>query len=134
AMLTLLHGQALLALLQGWSRPMRAAVISIGTNSCRLLIATLGPGDRFTPEYHESRGTRVGEGIAPGKLLEPAAAERTLTAVSDYAALARYADGTFAVGTSAVREAADAGAFAARIRDITGAELHVLAGDEEARA
>lgn len=113
---------------------MRAAVISIGTNSCRLLIATLGPGDRFTPEYHESRGTRVGEGIAPGKLLEPAAAERTLAAVSEYAVLARNADRTFAIGTSALREAADAGAFAARVRDITGAELHVLVGDEEARA
>jgi exopolyphosphatase/guanosine-5'-triphosphate,3'-diphosphate pyrophosphatase len=113
---------------------MRAAVISIGTNSCRLLIATIGPGGRFTPEYHESRGTRVGEGIAPGKLLEPAAAERTLAAVGDYAALARHAGRTFAIGTSALREAADAGAFAARVRELTGADLHVLGGDEEARA
>jgi exopolyphosphatase/guanosine-5'-triphosphate,3'-diphosphate pyrophosphatase len=113
---------------------MRAAVISIGTNSCRLLIATIGPGSRFTPEYHESRGTRVGEGIAPGKLLEPAAAERTLAAVGDYAVLARHADRTFAIGTSALREAADAGEFAARVRELTGADLRVLSGDEEAQA
>jgi len=113
---------------------VRAAVISIGTNSCRLLIATIGPGDTFTPEYHESRGTRVGEGIAPGKLLEPAAAERTLAAVGDYAALARHADRTFAIGTSALREAADARAFAARVKDLTGVELQVLSGDEEALA
>ena len=113
---------------------MRAAVISIGTNSCRLLIATVGPGGQFTPEYHESRGTRVGEGIAPGKPLEPVAAERTLAAVGDYAVLARHADKTFAIGTSALREAADAGAFAAQVRDLTGAGLHVLGGDEEAQA
>lgn len=113
---------------------MRAAVISIGTNSCRLLIASVGPAGRFTPEYHESRGTRVGEGIAPGKLLEPAAAERTLSAVNDYAELAKHADRVFAIGTSALREAADSNAFAARVREITGAELHILVGDEEARA
>jgi exopolyphosphatase/guanosine-5'-triphosphate,3'-diphosphate pyrophosphatase len=112
---------------------MRAAVISIGTNSCRLLIAGLGLDGRLTPEYHESRGTRVGEGIAPGKLIEPAAAERTLAAVADYSALARFADRTFAIGTSALREAADGDAFAARVREITGADLHVLVGDEEAR-
>jgi exopolyphosphatase/guanosine-5'-triphosphate,3'-diphosphate pyrophosphatase len=113
---------------------MRAAVISIGTNSCRLLIASIGVGGTFTPEYHESRGTRLGEGIAPGKLLEPAAAERTLAAVTDYAALARHADRTFAIGTSALREAADSGAFAARVHEITGAGLRVLTGDEEAHA
>jgi exopolyphosphatase/guanosine-5'-triphosphate,3'-diphosphate pyrophosphatase len=113
---------------------MRAAVISVGTNSCRLLIASFAAEGRFTPEYHESRGTRLGEGIAPGTLLEPAAAERTLAAVNDYAALARHADRTFAIGTSALREAADAGAFAARVQEITGAELHVLIGDEEANA
>jgi exopolyphosphatase/guanosine-5'-triphosphate,3'-diphosphate pyrophosphatase len=113
---------------------MRAAVISIGTNSCRLLIATLGPAGSFTPEYHESRGTRLGEGIAPGKLLGPAAAERTLAAVADYAALARHADKTFAIGTSALRDAADTGAFAAHVREIAGADLHVLIGDEEAHA
>src|SRR5580704_16129166 len=113
---------------------MRAAVLSIGTNSCRLLIASFAAGGRFTPEYHESRGTRLGEGIAPGTLLEPAAAERTLAAVNDYAALARHADCTFAIGTSALREAADAGAFASRVREITGAELHILIGDEEAKA
>ena len=93
----------------------------------------MGDG-RFTPEYHESRGTRVGEGIVPGKLLDPAAAERTLDAVRDYAALARHADRTFAIGTSALRDAADSGAFAARVQEITGAELHVLVGDEEALA
>jgi len=109
-------------------------VISIGTNSCRLLIASVGPAGQFTPEYHESRGTRVGEGIAPGKLLEPAAAERTLAAVSDYAELAKHADRAFAIGTSALREAADSKAFAARVREITGAELHILVGDEEAQA
>src|SRR5580704_2105188 len=98
-MLTLLHES------RHFSTRMRAAVISIGTNSCRLLIASLGPGGRFTPEYHESRGTRLGEGIAPGKLLEPAAAERTLAAVGDYAALVRLADKTFAIGTSALRDA-----------------------------
>lgn len=113
---------------------MRAAVISIGTNSCRLLIASLGPAGKFTPEYHESRGTRVGEGIAPGKLLEPAAAERTLAAIIDYSELAKHAERVFAIGTSALREAADSSAFAARVHEITGAELHILVGDEEARA
>jgi exopolyphosphatase/guanosine-5'-triphosphate,3'-diphosphate pyrophosphatase len=114
---------------------VRCAVISVGTNSCRLLIATIsGGGSAIAPEYHESRGTRIGQGIAPGKLLDPTAVDRTLEAVTDYAGLARHAARTFAIGTSALREAADAGAFASRVREITGATLHVLSGEEEARA
>ena len=122
-------GCALLTLLH-----VRGAVISIGTNSCRVLIASTGPGGRFTQEYHESRGTRVGEGIVPGKLLEPEASERTLAAVTDYAALARHADQSFAIGTSALREAADSSAFASKVNEITGADLRILSGDEEAHA
>lgn len=87
--------------------PVRDAVISVGTNSCRFLIASY-PGDAPHPEYHETRGTRLGEGVQERRHLEPAAVERTLDAVRAYATLAHGVRRTYGIGTSALRDAQDA--------------------------
>jgi exopolyphosphatase / guanosine-5'-triphosphate,3'-diphosphate pyrophosphatase len=112
---------------------VRCAVISIGTNSTRLLIARVEDGALF-PEYHESRGTRLGEGLTPSAALAPAAVERTLAAVADYARLSQGIERTYLIGTCALREASDADRFALRARELVGVSLAVLTGDEEARA
>ena len=110
----------------------REAVISIGTNSCRLLIATRA-GDRPPlPEYHETRGTRIGEGVAEHRRLDHDAVERTLAAVRDYAQLARGST-LFGIGTSALRDAKDAEPFLKRFENDAGVPLAILSGDDEAR-
>ena len=113
-------------------RPTRYAVISVGTNSCRLLIASRDADGAIRAGYHETRGTRLGEAVDKTRSLKPEAVERTLEAVRDYAALARGVDTIFGIGTSALRDAADGREFADRFEREAGVSLEVLGGDEEA--
>ncbi len=81
----------------------------------------------------DSRGTRLGSGLAQSGHLDPAARERTLAAVDDYVRVVREHRARVAViATSAMRRASDGASFAAELRARTGAEPRVLSGDEEA--
>ena len=104
------------------------ALISIGTNSTRLLVL-----DRDTTLVAESRGTRLGTGLQHAGRLDPAARERTLAAIADYVEIAREYDAPIrCIATSAMRRASDGAAFTADVRALTAAEPHILSGDEEA--
>jgi exopolyphosphatase / guanosine-5'-triphosphate,3'-diphosphate pyrophosphatase len=109
--------------------PVIRALFSIGTNSTRLLVLD---GDRRLAA--QSRGTRIGTGIAETGTLDPAARERTLAALDEYAALARRHGVTAAdaIATSALRRARDGDAFAAQVAERAGIAPRVLGGDEEA--
>ena len=120
---------------------MRCAVIAAGSDSCRLLIAqvadekvAVGFSRPIKVEHHAIRGTRLGEGMSSSKTLAPQAMERTAAAIEEFAGLASRADRLFIIGTAALREASNAVEFVQRVRTITGTDLHVLTGDEEARA
>lgn len=108
---------------------MIRALFSIGTNSTRLLV--LDGDERIAAE---SRGTRIGTGIGATGTLDPAARERTLTAVDEYVEIARACNvtATDAVATSALRRARDGAAFAAQVADRVGIAPRVLTGAEEA--
>jgi exopolyphosphatase/guanosine-5'-triphosphate,3'-diphosphate pyrophosphatase len=81
----------------------------------------------------ESRGTRLGTGLQHAGRLDPAARERTLAAIADYVQAVRAHGATLAcIATSAMRRAADGAEFTAAVRRLTGAEPHILTGDEEA--
>ncbi|HXW76669.1 MAG TPA: hypothetical protein VEJ20_04590, partial [Candidatus Eremiobacteraceae bacterium] len=110
----------------------RYAVISVGTNSCRFLIAAR-IDDAWRVEYHESRGTRLGEGVDASRRLDEGAMARTLDAARDYAKLSAGVDRLSAIGTSALRDAANTQEFLDRFREATGVALVILSGDEEAR-
>lgn len=112
---------------------MRCAVIGVGSNSCRLLIATRD-ADRWKIEHHDIRGTRLGQEVGSSGKLAPAAIERTLDALREFAGLGRQADKLFVIGTSALREASNAADFARRAREVVGANIHVLTSEEEGRA
>ena len=107
------------------------AVISVGTNSCRLLLAS-GTSGELRVDYHETRGTRLGEGLEESGRLDPAAVQRTLDAVRDYAALAAGAKRTFGIGTSALRDAADSASFSENFAETARVPLAILPGEEEA--
>lgn len=108
--------------------PRARALISIGTNSTRLLV--LNEAGTLAAE---SRGTRLGAGLQHTGRLDPEARERTLAAVDEYMLAVREHRAVIAcIATSAMRRAADGAGFTAAVRAVTGAEPHILSGDEEA--
>jgi len=111
------------------------AVISLGTNTARLLVAREASGGGLEQLDTRQTGTRLGEGLRDDGALAPAAMERTLTAVGEFVVIARgYEASLAAIATSAVRRARNARDFAASMRAITGVELQVLSGQAEAEA
>jgi exopolyphosphatase/guanosine-5'-triphosphate,3'-diphosphate pyrophosphatase len=112
---------------------MRVAVVDIGTNSTRLLIADVG-ADGVSELERESKVTRLGQGVdATGRLGE-APQERVFTVLERYAEriAARECDASAAVMTSAVRDAANGDAFRAAVAERFGLDGRTLTGDEEA--
>ncbi len=105
----------------------KVAAVDIGTNSTRLLIAD---GDRELAR--ESIVTRLGEGVDRSGRLAEDAQVRVLDVLARFREQIGDARGA-AVMTSAVRDAANGDAFAARVRKALGFEARVLSGDEEAR-
>jgi exopolyphosphatase/guanosine-5'-triphosphate,3'-diphosphate pyrophosphatase len=112
--------------------PLRA-IISLGSNSTRLLIVRARDDGRLEPVEHVSTGTRLSEGVGEHGTLAEAARRRTLDAILDYIDRARAAGAPIVcIATSVMRRAADGAAFGREIELLTGARLHVLDGDEEA--
>lgn len=110
------------------------AVMDIGTNSVRLLVADYAE-NRLLPLQQELRITRLGEGVdRNGRLAEPAI-ERTLRALEEYHQIVSSLEVSTIqlVATSAVRDSANRAELAERIRRRLGWELRVLSGDEEAQ-
>jgi len=115
---------------------MRVAVVDVGTNSTRLLIADVDPSANSLSELvRRSRVTRLGAGVDAAGALAEDAAERVYRTLEDYRAEidAHRCERNMAVLTSAVRDASNGAAFAERVRGEFGLDAHVLSGEEEAQ-
>jgi len=112
----------------------RVAVIDIGSNSTRLLVADV-EGGRVTPVERRSTVTRLGRGVDLSGQLAAEAIEAACAAVDPYVAkLAELgAEKVDAIATSAVRDATNGGAFVAELRERFALSARVLDGEEEAR-
>jgi exopolyphosphatase/guanosine-5'-triphosphate,3'-diphosphate pyrophosphatase len=113
---------------------VRVAVVDIGTNSTRLLIADVEDG-RVTKELERiSTITRLGAGVDADGSLDPEAMQRVYDTLDDYKRLIDQhgVEKSVAVLTSAVRDAANGKEFAGTVEARYGIEPHVLTGDEEA--
>jgi exopolyphosphatase/guanosine-5'-triphosphate,3'-diphosphate pyrophosphatase len=109
----------------------RVAVVDIGTNSTRLLVAEVDGGLRELAR--ESIVTRLGEGVeATGRLGDEPMA-RVFAALDSFAPAIEDAAVRTAVMTSAVRDAANGAQFADAVRERYGLDGATLSGDEEAR-
>ena len=112
---------------------MRVAVVDIGTNSTRLLIADVD-GSAIEERARESAVTRLGEGLEPTGRLGEEPRRRVFATLERYAAQIRdqRCEASAAVMTSAVRDAANGAEFAAAVRERFGLEARTLSGEEEA--
>ena len=67
---------------------MRRAVIDIGTNSVKLLVADVQNG-KITPVLSKGQTSRLGEGVHESKRLSRAAIARTVTTIGQLIADAK---------------------------------------------
>jgi len=112
----------------------RVAVVDIGTNSTRLLVADV-EGRSLTELQRESVVTRLGEGVDATGRLGDEPQQRVFAVLESYTeAIERHgATQRVVVMTSAVRDASNGAEFAAAVRDRYGLEGRTLSGDDEAR-
>jgi exopolyphosphatase/guanosine-5'-triphosphate,3'-diphosphate pyrophosphatase len=113
---------------------VRVAVVDMGTNSTRLLVADVDDG-RVTEIERRSTVTRLGRGVDTTHQLATEAIEDVADAVGEYIALyeALEPDSISVLATSAVRDAENSGAFIAELRERFALNARILTGAEEAR-
>lgn len=113
---------------------MRAAVIGIGSNSVRMLIADIA-GGIGTRLRRDRAGTRLFAGLDAQRRLSPQSMKTSSDSVAEMAASAREAgaEEILLFATSATRDASNADEFASMIRSTSGLELQILPGETEAQ-
>jgi exopolyphosphatase/guanosine-5'-triphosphate,3'-diphosphate pyrophosphatase len=113
----------------------RVAVIDVGTNSTRLLVADVA-GGRVSPVDRRSTVTRLGRGVDLSGRLASEAIEDVCAAIGNYVGILEElgAETVDAIATSAVRDADNGSAFIAELRERFALSARVLDGEEEARA
>ena len=114
--------------------PRAYAALDLGTNNCRLLIASPTPrGFRVLEAF--SRIVRLGDGLAHTGRLDTAAMERALAALRICADRIRRRETPHVrcVATQACRSAENGADFIARVEAETGLKLAIITPKEEAR-
>src|SRR4051812_64521 len=113
------------------------AALDLGTNNCRLLIASAQPDDtngqpsiRVFDSF--SRIVRLGEGVSSSGILSEAAMERTLQALKACEKkLQKYRlAGARFVATEACRRAANGPEFLKRVYQETGLSIDIISSEE----
>ena len=112
---------------------MKVAVVDLGTNSARLLLAHVEDG-RVRDVVRETTVTRLGAGVDRRRRLDAAAAERTRSCLAGYAAqVVDFApQARLLVATSVLRDAADGAAFVDRLEAELALPWKILSGEQEA--
>lgn len=108
------------------------ASIDLGTNTARLLIASVENGV-LTRHHVMRRITRLGGGFTRKHGISPEACARTLAAMEEFASAisSHHVMHVKGVATSAVRDAVNGEAFRNEIRNATGIELETISGELE---
>ena len=112
---------------------MRAAVIGIGSNSVRCLLADVS-GAGFSRLWRDREGTRLFAGLDASGNLNRDSMDKTVSAVRRMASEARQkgAEELAIFATSAARDAANGQTFMAAVERETGEPLRIISGEEEA--
>jgi exopolyphosphatase/guanosine-5'-triphosphate,3'-diphosphate pyrophosphatase len=112
---------------------MRRAVIDLGTNTFNLLIADIGEG-AFTLVHTEKDGVALGMGGINEGYLSDDAFERGINALKKFKIRCDHFGvmAIRAIGTSALRSAANAKSFISTVKQETGIEVEIVSGLREA--
>ncbi len=116
--------------------PTSAAVIDIGSNSIKLLVAVRGERGEVAGLRNKTLDVRIGTGLgARSPRLSEAGMVAGIEAVRQLLAMAEpFAPQAIAlVATSAVRDAENGADFMARVKTSTGHDVRLLDGESEAR-
>ena len=113
--------------------PVRRAVIDVGTNSIKLLVADVA-GQDVRPVWEESKQTRLGQGFYETRQLQPEAIARTAESVAEFVRLARQrqAASVRIIATSAARDALNAATLTSSIERSCGLRTEIISGEQEA--
>jgi exopolyphosphatase/guanosine-5'-triphosphate,3'-diphosphate pyrophosphatase len=114
-------------------QPIRRAVIDVGTNSVKLLVADLD-GNAIQPVCEQSKQTRLGHGFYETHRLQAESIAATAKAVADFTAVAREAQAVSirVFATSAAREAVNREELTTAIEQASGLKVEVISGEQEA--
>jgi exopolyphosphatase/guanosine-5'-triphosphate,3'-diphosphate pyrophosphatase len=112
---------------------VRRAVIDVGTNSIKLLVADVR-GQEVQPVHEESRQTRLGKGFYQTHRLQPETVAHTAEAVWEFAEIARerHASSIRVIATSAARDAVNPTDLTISIERASGLKTEIITGAREA--
>jgi exopolyphosphatase / guanosine-5'-triphosphate,3'-diphosphate pyrophosphatase len=110
------------------------AAIDIGSNSCRLKIASVQM-HRLKTLFEDREVTRLGESVFQTGVISPEAMAATIRALRRFhrAVQLHVVDKVRVVATSAMRDARNAAAFTEWVKSATGWDVEVISGLEEGR-
>src|SRR5947207_12833432 len=113
--------------------PVRRAVIDVGTNSIKLLVADV-TDHNVSPVLEKSKQTRLGKGFYETHRLQPEAIGKTADAVGKFARMAseQQASSIRVVATSAARDALNAKELISAINQASGLKVDIISGEQEA--
>jgi exopolyphosphatase / guanosine-5'-triphosphate,3'-diphosphate pyrophosphatase len=114
---------------------VRVAVVDIGTNSTRLLVAEVADGRLDEELERQTEVTRLGDGVDRNDRLAEPAMQRVFDTCARYRERIDElgAEPVVAVLTSAVRDAANGEEFRAELRRRFGFDARIISGEIEAR-
>ena len=112
---------------------VRRAVIDVGTNSVKLLVADVRDRE-VVPVREESRQTRLGQGFYETRRLQPESIAATAAAVVEFAAAARRENAAAirVIATSAARDAVNPRDLTDAIFHACGLRTEIITGAREA--
>lgn len=113
----------------------RKAIIDIGSNSIKFFVGELAADGTIQTVIDTNDIARLGEGLDKTGQISPEAMERNVAAVAAFQkqAVEAGAEQIVAVGTMALRTAANSGEFVEKVKAACGVEVKIIPGEEEAR-
>src|SRR5918996_507087 len=112
---------------------MRVAVVDLGTNTTRLLVAEVEDGSLRELDK-QTTITRLGQGVDATGQLADEAMDRVRDTLAGYREIIdrENVTETIAVATSAMRDASNGPAFRDELNERFGIDARTISGDEEA--
>jgi len=113
----------------------RIACIDVGTNTALILVADLEPATgKIVTVDHRQTIVRLGQKVDEHRMIHPDALGRLTICMTEYRALCDElgVQRIQAVGTSALRDAANRDDIIATVKNATGIEIRCISGEDEA--